>query len=1279
MQTSSELITIEQLVKELKGKKVVIPLLQRNYKWPVSAVNNSEASAEKLLQDIEDAKKKNNGINDYTIGMATFYVRDNEVQVIDGQQRFITLSLLMKALGKYDDFTHISFERDTDKKEREFFLLNGLKSQSVDVLHMETAHDMFVKYLEKYNDEQKDELYKWMFDHVKIICRYTENEPLQEFLNLNEKKTAFSSTDYDRAYQLKFHGEQQKITPAMIIKEHNEIEKYLYTNKSIFELVSKRYLPTANRMDLIFEKIKSNMKKLSEYYEIIDASNDRDEKYRKCYIYLEYCHKVLKSISQEIEKRENSSLNVNIYNSIMMIYKMDPKFKFFDLIDFDDMESKTFEEKIQEHFNLLAKSFGKNPSKNAFMQSQLFKVKVSDEGEFSLSNRDYKEAEQYVTEENLFLFEKKVQEIEAIIEKGKNYSDLIKGGKKSFYDILDITEIKQIIVPTIQRDYTFGSDKGKVESLFFDISKEYISDCVGKDNQYNNGTVARIAFHYLQKGKFWNEIKGRNCAEKYKYESEEIKTELFENAAGLSIYDYGCNWRGYDRKKQLDTLMKKWGEKTRVDDFSIVKNGCYFMQENIPVADKSEFLFSVIFGYLDDGNFYLYDGQQRMVTLIYLCAFLINQNYAEKMNNIDEKEKEKVNKYIDLLRKFKFEERKEANDLLIRLLDTSKRIDDVDSDLRLYIIDHSTFSIVNMLKVYNDYENGYGKEIMSFNLDYIMKKVIFEFAVVKEASVADQMYMDLNSKNVPLTSYENYKAELVYILSTRFEKLFESAWKYQLDNKFLNLCYEKDNSDIWDKSKADKAEELEIKIIHWCFKMACMEYGVSIGEIADAKKRLRWMEDEFAEEVINTVGNILKEKIFNTSNNCLESFKDILNGSSLVERFSKKELELWFELRWEVNRQSNAYKFVKTNNSYLKVYNWEKEDIIRKISYWILLAKYYQEQEDKCIQDENAMVRFWLQKLHSLWKEGYLQTDLLETLEEFGENSNDDTIANNCKTEKFLDFFSREYLSRRPETINSWLEYIYIIKLNEMLDVKRYELVKRWEEAEFDCLRESEGVFEQKDKQLGKERTFGNYDLWKKINSAYVDSPITPIEFQIGDGNNIESDIIDKINEADFKTSRIRKEVLCKDTSVNISIACENSKSIMSAIREYVMENPAFFVNKISALYYISSDNNGRTLYLYDENQKIWTSVNKVRIGIIEINTQDFVEQFWKLLEKKTNTSSNTIRFNWWAYRNEKMLEEKYKLTLNPKMFDESLEVLSNEVDEFKQVYKKLMGVLPHD
>ena len=136
MQTSSELIFLTQLVDELKNKEVIIPLLQRNYKWGIEAAAN-EATAEKLLTDIQAAKKANK--NEYTIGMVTFYVKDDVVQVIDGQQRLITLSLLVKAMNLYEKFLHIKFERDTELKEREKFLQTSETSNGVDVRHMQDA------------------------------------------------------------------------------------------------------------------------------------------------------------------------------------------------------------------------------------------------------------------------------------------------------------------------------------------------------------------------------------------------------------------------------------------------------------------------------------------------------------------------------------------------------------------------------------------------------------------------------------------------------------------------------------------------------------------------------------------------------------------------------------------------------------------------------------------------------------------------------------------------------------------------------------------------------------------------------------------------------------------------------------------------------------------------------------------------------------------------------------------------------------------------------------
>ncbi len=1279
MQTSSELIFLTQLVDELKNKEVIIPLLQRNYKWGIEAAAN-EATAEKLLTDIQAAKKANK--NEYTIGMVTFYVKDDVVQVIDGQQRLITLSLLVKAMNLYEKFLHIKFERDTELKEREKFLQTSETSNGVDVRHMQDACKMFETKLSEFQ-EDKNDLYEWMLTHLKIICRYTENEPLQEFLNLNEKKTEFSSTDYDRAYQLKYQAEQQKITPDMIIKEHNEIEKYLYTNDDIFKLINERYPSVANRMDLIFSRIKSNMKKLSDHYEKIDASDDREKKYQKCYAYLVYCHHVLQSINQEIKLQDNSNLNVNIYNSVIMLYRMDKEFKFFDLIDIDDLDSKTFEQRIQENFNLLAKTYGKNPSKNAFMQSQLSdKIDTIYDKQDIMPKSAYEEAETYITDEILNIFNEKIKETEALIEKGKNYSELIKGGKKSFEEILDTSEIKQIIVPTIQRDYTFGCDEKKVRELLFDISKtSLLSSIEGlKDENYYPKTAEKVVFNSLKNSKLWNE------PGYFKDSYSEIKRKpqyAFSDyaslclLAGFNMYSEVSGWGYNDDKFHLNSLLQKLTEKLelRKEDFINIKiNSC---ESFIKGTGKEEFLFSVIFGYLNDGCFYLYDGQQRIVTLVYLCAFLINQSYTDAKPEI----KNQLDKYIILLKKFRFEERKEANELLLCLLDMNKPIDNPKESLRHFIVDHSTYSIVNLLKIYRDYENGYGKEIMSFDIDYLMKKIIFEFAVVKEASVADQMYMDLNSKNVPLTPYENYKAELVYILSTKFKCFFDKNWKYQLDNCFLDKCYQEANG--WSKASADKAEKLEIKVIHWCFKMACMEYGVSIGDITDTKKRLRWMEESFAKYVVDIVGNILNNAIFNETETFKRQATNVINCSRDINGFSKEEFCLWFELRY-AEKELNDYKFVKTNR-HIKIYNWEKKTAKCCALYWILLSDYYQKQEDKpesYKMHESDMTKFILQKYHNYWNDGYLQAELLENLDGFYSIDMNGTISvNNDAIASVSDYYSDKYLTQKPQSI-TWLEYIYTVKLNEMLSASQYELVKIWEKEECKQLSKSEKIFESKDKRLARDNAFGDYNLWSIVKKEFYKYTITPIpiSFEMEGATNIIDNTIKKLGTDNLKASRIRKKILGWETKFKNTIGYINSPEIKNVVNTYIVSIEKF-IDKIKEKYYVKANGDVYTLYEYKKEINEWINTESISIGCIAIPKSNLPEKSYAKLVKIGNSQENMIRFTWWEFNKNRLSDNEYRQILNDRMYnyDLALKILSDEADKFKKTYERLIGYLPHN
>ena len=1260
MQTSSELMSLADLVNDLKDKEVVIPLLQRNYKWDVNWKDKEDdgVSAEKLVSDIWNAI--GNREETYAIGMLTFYEKDNIVQIIDGQQRLIKLSLLVKALGKYNEFIHIIFERDDENKERESFLkFEKVPSfESLDVRHMYKAYYKFMEGVRNNNnwsgikdweEDDKHEIYDWILNHVKVICRYTENEPLQEFLNLNEKKTAFSATDYDRAYQLKYQtGRGEEITPEKIIHKHNEIEKYLYTSENIYNLIRVGYSEKIdNRMDYIFYGVKKDIGNMQGHYESIDKSGNRGEEYKKHYEYLVCIHNILKDLYDETK----DNLNVNVYNAVKMLYFLNKGFKFFD---FNNMYDKKFEDRIWEEFA---------NNKNAFMQSQLFDKPIIDDSQFIIPKQAYKEEMQGISKDIEELFDIKVKETLEILEisDGGNSELKSKDGKISFEEILSMPEIKEIIVPTIQRDYTLGSNDKGIKELLFAISKSYISGFVVYEKEYERGSAARIAHHYLKEGKFWEKIEAYKY-NKNKWESNDIEKELFKEAAGISVYDKefddGNGWTGC-RKDWLYIKLKEWQDKLQTeiqnDNFFVgVKNGRYFYDnKKIEQDNHEEFLFSVIFGYLNNGKFYLYDGQQRIVTLVYLCAFLINREYA----NADEDRKRELDTYRNILFKFKFESREKANELLHRILDANDSVSIKDLSAS-YVVDHSTYSIVNMLKIYQEFNNDYGKRIMSFTLDYLMKKVIFEFTIVNEVSMADQLYMDLNSKNEKLTASENYKAELVYFLSTKFSSLFDSDWKYQLDNDFLNKSYDGDGE--WNKNSANDAEKKEIKIIHWCFKMACMEFGKEIGEIKDARNRLRWIGESFAEEVISIVGRILNDKIF--SRDLKDVYKTVEKNQKINE-FNEEEFLLWFDLRYR-DREKEEYSIIKTR-SYIKVHNLESEFTKAYMHYLILLSVYYEK-----VENQTEAVKYILQKCHTYWDKGYLQVELLAEL--FGYKEIDKEVCD-YYSEKYLD---GNAIKEDEENEVSWIEYIYTVKLNQILDVKKYELIKEWEIEEFKIKK----VFNQWYKKIAKFNVFRDCKLSVHLNDYLnKDSNQVTIQFDIYTGVDIADKIVKKLTTEDLKKSRMRKIIFQEDTPSNISIKYDNNEEIKEIVKKYLLDKAqSELMNKIVEKYYIKANGNFIELYELLGNNK-WAKIEVIKIGCIALSLDEVQEEFKNKLKGLDNKPECIIKFNWWEYKIGKLSEDEYKEKLNDKMYDEALKILGDDAVDFKSVYKELIGVLPHD
>ena len=150
-------LTISDLFNDENKCNYIIPIYQRNYAW-----GDDEISS--LLQDIKNACEKNKEQDkNYYIGSLVVYRRDNgDFEVIDGQQRLTTLTLIMHHLDKLV-FRNVSFEHRDESEQA----LSNLNSET-----LPSNFSQALKTIKKVFDEwgnNKDEIVKFLLDKVEII------------------------------------------------------------------------------------------------------------------------------------------------------------------------------------------------------------------------------------------------------------------------------------------------------------------------------------------------------------------------------------------------------------------------------------------------------------------------------------------------------------------------------------------------------------------------------------------------------------------------------------------------------------------------------------------------------------------------------------------------------------------------------------------------------------------------------------------------------------------------------------------------------------------------------------------------------------------------------------------------------------------------------------------------------------------------------------------------------------------------------------------------------
>ncbi|MBP5576058.1 MAG: DUF262 domain-containing protein [Treponema sp.] len=176
---------LERSIKSIfEEGKYIVPLYQRNYAWRKEEI-------EQLLQDVYEAYKKNPSGN-YFIGSLVVLKRQNgDFEVIDGQQRLTTLSLITKILDiSKSPCLFYDSRPEVDEFFKEFYSKYNVESDEFNTaqelkdidypqtVHLKNAIDFILeanldpdskKPLTIRNLDKKEQFINYFSDHVIII------------------------------------------------------------------------------------------------------------------------------------------------------------------------------------------------------------------------------------------------------------------------------------------------------------------------------------------------------------------------------------------------------------------------------------------------------------------------------------------------------------------------------------------------------------------------------------------------------------------------------------------------------------------------------------------------------------------------------------------------------------------------------------------------------------------------------------------------------------------------------------------------------------------------------------------------------------------------------------------------------------------------------------------------------------------------------------------------------------------------------------------------------
>ena len=209
--------------KPIKSVFLKIPNYQRPYKW-------KGRNAIQLLDDIVEARNENKEV--YRVGTLILHSNGGKYDIVDGQQRIITFSLLLK-----------SFLMSLGRHEEIAFLNEEMADNQYNAQNISSNYRAFRRRIDGIVDlREKDGLFGYIKDNCELIVVITDDqsEAFQFFDSQNFRGKPLYPHDLLKAYHLREMKECSVETTERVVKQWEDMDQkslsslfsdYLYSLK----------------------------------------------------------------------------------------------------------------------------------------------------------------------------------------------------------------------------------------------------------------------------------------------------------------------------------------------------------------------------------------------------------------------------------------------------------------------------------------------------------------------------------------------------------------------------------------------------------------------------------------------------------------------------------------------------------------------------------------------------------------------------------------------------------------------------------------------------------------------------------------------------------------------------------------------------------------------------------------------------------------------------------------------------------------------------------------